>query len=150
MDIYTKTRNLLRHPEQDFIAFAFKTFSDTISPTIIPHDKVNGLAIQLKTVRAIRRTLNIAILILQPKNIIFKEHPPRFYRSVFGKMLLCLFQPLLRFRKLLLNFEVFVYIGYLGKISGDCFNLFEPHPDFLKKFVHIRDSNAERTALSNA
>jgi hypothetical protein len=27
--------------------------------------------------------------------------------------------------------------------------LFEPHPDFLKKFVHICDFNAERRALSS-
>jgi len=100
--------------------------------TVIYGD-VNGLAIQLKTTRAIRRCLDLAIRVLGPSHIITKEHPSRFYRSILGKLLLCFFQPVLRFRKLLLEFEVFVYAGYFGKISGEGYELLKPHPDYIEK-----------------
>jgi hypothetical protein len=132
LNIYVKTRDLLKHPRREFITLTIQAFSKKISPIVIPRDKVEELAIQLKTTRAIRRILNFAILILRPKNIIAKEHPSRFYLSIAGKTFLYLFQPLLRFRKLLQNFEIFVYIGYFGKISREHFDLFKPHPDFLK------------------
>lgn len=132
MGIYTKTRNLLRYPEKDVIDLAFGTFgSITFGSRAIPYNKVYDLSIQLKTARAIRYFFDFAIIILRPNHIISEEHPSLFYSSFFGKLLLCLFQPLLRFRKLFLKFELFVYAGYFGKITREHYEIFKPHPDWI-------------------
>jgi hypothetical protein len=129
MDIYTKTRNLLRPFERNVIDLAFRTFGNSTTRKI-PRNKVDELAVQLKASRAIRRFLDLIIHILGPIHIITEKHPSRFYRSIFGKAILCFFQPILRFRKLLLEFEVFIYAGYFGKISREHYEIFKPHPDF--------------------
>lgn len=126
VDIYTKARGLLRFSDDDIWCFASRASS---GPTI-SQSEVYGLSVQLKTTRAIGRFLNFTIRILGPEYITKEEHPSRFYRSVYGKLLLCLFQPILCFRKLLLNFEVCVYAGYFGKISREHYEMLKPHPDF--------------------
>jgi len=132
MDIYTKTRDLLRMISDEHLRLAFG--ANRVSAVV--HGDVHGLAIRLKASRAIRRCLDFAICILGPNYITKEEHPSRFYRSIFGKSLLCLFQPILRFRKLLLSFEIFIYAGYFGKISREHYNLLKPHPDYIEKTQH--------------
>ena len=130
--IYTKTRELLQFDERELIKFAFGAFGEFFigSVRVLPRDEVYGLAIQLKTTRTIRRVLDFSIRVLRPNRIIAEEHPSRFYCSFRGKSLLRVFQPLLRFRKLLLQFEALVYAGYFGQISGEHYEILRPHPDY--------------------
>ena len=138
--IYAKTRDLLRFDERVMVRLASVAPTDPFLPfsrhrgNLLRDDEVYGLAVQLKASRAIRRFINCSIRILGPTNIVGKEHPSRFYRSLFGKLILCFFQPFLRFRKLLLRFEVLVYAGYFGQISGEHYEILKPHPGFYDEY----------------
>ena len=132
INLYVKTRDLLWFiAQRDFVNPAFRAFSNPENAPL-SYNEAYGLAVQVKTARTIRRCVECAVSVSCPIHIIAKEQPARFYRIVFGKTLLCLLQPLLRFQKLLLEFEVFVYADYFGEINREHYQMFEPRPECIK------------------